>query len=201
MTLRSPLAPSSRHQGARRAYPATVVAIGALLLAGCSPGTSAGTSATLSVGTTTYAPATAPQVPRVTGTLLDGAKLRLAAYRGHVVVLNFWGSWCTVCREEAPVLSAAAKRFHAANVRFIGVDIEDNTASADAYMRHFGINYPSLADPADKIALNFSQVVPTTAFPSTLIISPGQRITGRIIGAVSSRALAQLIERAEKQTK
>jgi alkyl hydroperoxide reductase subunit AhpC len=95
----------------------------------------------------------------------------------------------------------AAKRFHSADVRFIGVDIEDNTASAEAYMRHFDINYPSLADPADKIALHFSQVVPTTAFPSTLVISPSQRITGRIIGAASSRALMQLIERAEKQSK
>ena len=142
---------------------------------------------------------TAPRVPRVTGELMSGGKMTLASFRGHVLVLNFWGSWCTVCREEAPALSATARHLHSTSVRFLGVDVADNSASADAYMRDFRITYPSLSDPGDKIALDFSQVIPVEDFPSTLVISPGGRITGRIIGKTSGPDLVNLIKAAGKQ--
>lgn len=178
-----------------------MVTAGTLLLAGCSaaPSTPSGTTSALNPGTTTFTSASAPRIPHVTGRLLTGGKLSLASYRGHVTVLNFWGSWCTVCREEAPALSAAARHFGPAGVQFIGVDEQDNTASAEAYMKDFKIGYPSLSDSSDQIALEFSQVIPDTAFPSTLIISRNQRITGRIIGNASASNLSNLIQKAQKQ--
>lgn len=180
---------------------AAMVTAGTLLLAGCSaaPSTPSGTTSALNPGTTTFTSASAPRIPHVTGRLLTGGKLSLASYRGHVTVLNFWGSWCTVCREEAPALSAAARHFGPAGVQFIGVDEQDNTASAEAYMKDFKIGYPSLSDSSDQIALEFSQVIPDTAFPSTLVISRNQRITGRIIGNASASNLSSLIQKAQKQ--
>ena len=169
-----------------------VLGLGALLLAACSPAAAPAGSSALGVGMTVFSPASAPQVPPVAGDLVGGGKLSLAAYRGHVVVVNFWGSWCTVCRQEAPVLSAAARRFQGSGVRFVGVDVGDNAASAEAFMRNFRIRYPSLSDPGDSIALRFSRIIPVAAFPSTLVISPGGRIAGRIIGRVSARSLAKL---------
>jgi hypothetical protein len=56
-----------------------------------------------------------------------------------------------------------------------------------------------MSDPGDKVALYFNQIVPVADFPSTLVISSSGRITGRIIGKVSSPDLANLVKRAEKQ--
>jgi thiol-disulfide isomerase/thioredoxin len=171
--------------------------LGALLLAACSPAAAPAGSPAPGVGMTVFSPASAPQVPPVAGDLVGGGKLSLAAYRGHVVVVNFWGSWCTVCRQEVPVLSAAARRFQGSGVRFVGVDVGDNAAAAEAFMKNFRIRYPSLSDPGDSIALRFSRIIPIAAFPSTLVISSGGRIAGRVIGAVSARSLAKLVEIAK----
>jgi peroxiredoxin len=198
MVMTSWLAVSRRANPVRIASAAAVA--GALLAAGCSSASPpAGTTSPLNPGTTVFTAATAPQAPRVSGELLGGGKLSLTSYRGHVLVLNFWGSWCTVCREEAAVLAAAAQRFHASGVRFLGVDVADNTASAEAFMRNFKIDYPSLSDPGDKVALYFNKIIPVADFPSTLVISPGGRVTGRIIGKVSTPDLTSLITTAEKQ--
>jgi len=81
--------------------------------------------------------------------------------------------------------------------RFVGMDVGDNAASAEAFMKNFRIRYSSLSDPGDSIALRFSRIIPIAAFPSTLVISSGGRIAGRIIGSVSARSLAKLVEIAK----
>src|ERR1700722_5502271 len=200
MTLPSVLAARPRGSLLPVVSTAAVVTAVTLLLAGCSaPSTPSGTPSALNPGTTTFTSASAPRIPHVTGRLLTGGKFSLASYRGHVTVLNFWGSWCTVCREEAPALSAAARHFGPAGVQFIGVDVQDNTASAEAYMKDFKNSYPSLSDSSDQIALEFSKVIPVSDTPSTLITSRNQRITGQIIGNASARNLSNLIHKAQKQ--
>jgi thiol-disulfide isomerase/thioredoxin len=139
-----------------------------------------------------------PPLPPVSGHLVSGGQFSLAADRGHVVVLNFWASWCSVCHQEAPALSAAARQFRASGVLFVGVDVADNSASAMAYLRHYRISYPSLSDPGDLIAVKFNQLIPIIAFPSTLVISPGGKIVGRVIGAASLRDLQRLIKAAQQ---
>jgi peroxiredoxin len=113
-----------------------------------------------------------------------------------MIVLNFWASWCSVCQQEAPALAVAARQFTPSGVRFVGVDVEDSSASATAYMQHHGLRYPSLSDPGDHIALEFNRLIPVTALPSTLVISPGGRIAGRVIGAASDHDLRRLIKAA-----
>ena len=111
-----------------------------------------------------------------------------------MIVLNFWGSWCSVCQQEAPALSVAARQFKPSGVQFVGVDVADNSASAKAYMQQYGLLYPSLSDPGDLIAAEFDRLVPISAFPSTLVISPDGRIAGRVIGAASVQDLRRLIK-------
>jgi thiol-disulfide isomerase/thioredoxin len=149
-----------------------------------------------SAGTTVYGAASGPAAPPVTGTLLSGGKFALARYRGSVVVLNFWGSWCTPCRNEAPVLARLARHFGASGVRFLGVDIRDSPATAEAFQRNFGISYPSLNDPGDRIALDFRDTVPPAGIPTTLVIGRTGRIAARVIGEVSYPGLRGLISRA-----
>jgi len=152
-----------------------------------------------SYGTTVYQPAARPLAPQVTGTMLSGARFVLSADRGAVVVLNFWGSWCTPCREEAPALGALARYFSGTDVRFVGVDIRDDAASAEAFMRTFRIGYQSLSDPNDAIALDFNGTVPPAGIPTTLVIDRSGRIAARIVGAASYDGLKALIAQVKAE--
>ena len=190
----------ARSRGHVQAGYAAAVALAVALAAGCSAPQSAAGSTAGMPGTTVFTAGKRPPLPDVSGHLVSGGKLSLAADRGHVVVLNFWGSWCTVCHQEAPALAAAARQFRASDVRFVGVDVADNSASATAYLRHYRISYPSLTDPGDLIAVKFNQLIPISAFPSTLVISPGGKIVGRVIGAATLRDLQRLIKAAQQAT-
>jgi len=146
-----------------------------------------------SYSSTFYAPGSRPAAPAVTGTTLTGRRFSLAAERGSVVVLNFWGAWCSDCRQEAPALSALASHFKSAPVRFVGVDIEDNVPAALAFEQKFNISYPSLNDPGDQVALAFHGTVPPAGFPTTLVIDRTGHIAGRVVGEVSYNGLKALI--------
>src|SRR6516162_1996814 len=101
-----------------------------------------------------------PLAPDFTATTLAGSKLSFASYRGKVVVLNFWGSWCVPCREEASTLSVVAARYQPSGVSFLGVDVRDTAASAQAFARSFHVTYPSVSDSGSAITLDFTAVVP-----------------------------------------
>ena len=196
-------APSPR----RAAVGALVAAAVVLGAAACDGGATAQDTAvgngssfvTGSYGTTVFQLAARPKAPDVTGTTLTGSKFKLSTDRGSVVVMNFWGSWCTPCREEAAALSALARNFAGTGVRFVGVDIRDDPASAEAFMRTFRIDYPSLNDPNDEIALDFSGTVPPAGIPTTLVIDRSGRIAARIVGQASYSGLKALIRQVEAE--
>ena len=183
---------------------ATLAVTGALTVAGCTGGATASSSPASngqnyvagSPGTTLY-PA-GPYAPAVSGPLVGGGRRSLSAYRGHVVVLNFWGSWCPPCRAEAPSLAQLASQFTGSGVRFLGVDIRDSAATAQAFMSDFRISYPSLNDPGDSIALDFRSTVPPPD-PDHTGDSPGGRIAARVIGGVTYAGLKSVIQRVVAQ--
>ena len=190
----------SPRRAAVGALVAAAVVIGA---AACDAGATAQDTAvgngssfvTGSYGTTVFRSGARPTAPDVAGTTLTGSKFKLSTDRGSVVVMNFWGSWCTPCREEAPALGTLARNFAGTDVRFVGVDIRDDPASAEAFMRTFRIGYPSLNDPNDEIALEFHGTVPPTAIPSTLLIDRNGNIAARVVGGVTYDGLKKLITR------
>jgi thiol-disulfide isomerase/thioredoxin len=116
-----------------------------------------------------------PKTPTVTGNLLDGSKYSSATLRGNVVVLNFWGSWCAPCRAEADHLAEVANTSHDSGVRFVGVNVRDAKDNATAFDRSHHVPYPSLYDPAGRIALAFRQTPPNT-IPATIVIDRQGRI-------------------------
>jgi peroxiredoxin len=142
-----------------------------------------------------FAPGSRLPAPAVTGKTLTGQRFSLAAERGNVVVLNFWGSWCAPCMAEAPRLAALATYFRHDRVRFVGDDVHDYTAAALAFERTYALPYPSLNDPGSEVALAFHNTVPPTAIPSTLVIDRAGKIAARIIGEVSYYGLRNLIAR------
>ena len=87
---------------------------------------------------------------------LSAASFRdlLGQLRGTPVVVNFWASWCGPCREEGPDLADAAREF-GDRVQFLGVDIADDRANAQLFIRQFNWPYPSVFDPSEAIKSSF----------------------------------------------
>jgi peroxiredoxin len=188
----------------RRSRACTIVVAAALLplLAGCAagaigadiPASSGQSFVGSSYESTVFAAGSRSQAPRVSGTTISGQHLSLTAYRGKVIVLNFWGSWCAPCRAEAPALGTLARQMYSRGVRFVGVDIRDEPDAARGFMQTFSISYPSLNDPDDQIALLFHATVPPAAIPTTLIIDRTGKIAARIVGGASYVSLKALID-------
>jgi peroxiredoxin len=185
----------------RGAAAAAVLTAGlALAVAGCDGGAigqntalSNGQSFVSGSGTNFYRAGSRSMAPDISGKTLTGTRLSLASFRGSVVVLNFWGSWCSPCRAEAPALAALAARYRSAGVRFLGIDIQDEPSSAEAFMHTFRISYPSLNDPGDEIALAFRKTVPPAAIPTTLVIDRTGHIAARIVGGATYNSLKELL--------
>jgi thiol-disulfide isomerase/thioredoxin len=147
-----------------------------------------------------YAAGHQPVAPDFTGTTLTGTRLNFAAYRGQVVVLNFWGSWCVPCRAEATTLAAVAALYRSSGVSFLGVDEQDTTASAQAFTRSFGITYPSVTDPGSAITADFTPVVSIAATPTTLVIGRNGRIAGAVFGPASYPVLTTILAKVTGKT-
>jgi len=131
--------------------------------------------------------------PDVSGQTLDGGTVSLGEYKGDVVVLNFWASWCAPCVAEAPVLKEVAAETKDDGVRFLGVAFKDDKAAALAFERNHEPGYPSLYDQPGRVALAFQGTVPPAAIPSTLIIDRKGRIAGRALGAVKYTDLLRAV--------
>ena len=166
-----------------------------------SPPSAAAWPSSVSVGSGLYGPALSifppsqrKPSPSLSGTTLSGAQFDLASLRGHVVVINVWGSWCGPCRQEAPILARISQQTYGEGVRFVGIDERDHDAAARAFERAFGINYPSVVDPDGQQLLPFSQVMPINAIPITLVLDPAGRIAARFVGAVDETTLRGVID-------
>ncbi|SDR77721.1 Thiol-disulfide isomerase or thioredoxin [Friedmanniella luteola] len=181
---------------------AAVAAVLLVVLAGCSAtGADEGTRSAGQEGyvgvrrnLTQIAPADRTVLPVVSGTSLDDEPLSTEDYRGEVVVVNVWGSWCAPCRAEAPALAKASAKT-AGRAQFLGITTRDNDpAQARAFVRAFGIGYPSIYDPDGKALLVFAGTLPPSAIPSTLIIDKEGRLAARVLGEISELTLVTMID-------
>jgi len=190
-----------RPRGARRAAAAVLAAVVAgSVLTGCNalPGTGSNNYVSGDGQVTEIAAADRAKPVEISGTTIHGDKLSLADYRGSVVVINVWGSWCTECRVEAPDLAAVSKAYDEKQVHFVGINVrETSLANAHAYERTFGITYPSIDDQGGSTLLALRGTVPPNAIPSTMVLDAKGRIAARILGEIpSQRTLKDLIEGA-----
>jgi cytochrome c biogenesis protein CcmG/thiol:disulfide interchange protein DsbE len=125
-----------------------------------------------------------------------GTPIALSSFRGHVVVLNFWASWCAPCRLEAPGLRRVSERYRDRGVRFLGVDYRDNDAAGRAFIDEFRLRYPSVTDPSGSLAYDYELI----GFPTTFIIDAAGTIRYRFVGYldedVLQKALDDILSRA-----
>ncbi|MEU5927055.1 TlpA disulfide reductase family protein [Streptomyces antimycoticus] len=183
---------------------ATVLAVGAtvaaLSLTACGGGgTSGGSADTKFVqgkgGVDTVSQENRKDAPQLSGKTLEDKPLDVADYKGKVVVLNVWGSWCTPCRAEAPNLVKVAKDTKAKGVQFIGINTRDsNRAPALSFEKEYGVGYPSLYDPMGKLMLRFPKgsLNPQT-IPSTIVLDREGRIAARALTPLSEERLRSMI--------
>jgi cytochrome c biogenesis protein CcmG, thiol:disulfide interchange protein DsbE len=100
--------------------------------------------------------------------LLGSAQRKsLADYRGQVVVLNVFASWCDPCKAEAPILADAERSLHSHHATILGVTYLDNTSASQAFVRQEHITYPVLRD----VSGNFVRSFGTTGVPETFVIN------------------------------
>jgi thiol-disulfide isomerase/thioredoxin len=148
-------------------------------------------------GVTLYAGSKGIALPKIEGRGIAGEILSLQELRGHVVVLNVWGSWCAPCRAEAADLAAISAQTAPRGVRFVGIDVRDNPAAARAFERTFQITYSSFDDQSGLILAQFTGIIPVSAVPSTLVVDRNGIIRARVVGRVDASTLRGLIEDSE----
>ena len=134
-----------------------------------------------------------PLVPAFSGTTLTGAPARSSSYRGKVLVLNFWGSWCSPCQAEGPTLAALSAKYSADGVAFLGVDLEDTNVNAEAYDQQYGIKYPSISDPGGSVVQAISRAVLVSDPPTTLVIGQTGHLAGIIRGTADYSVLNSML--------
>lgn len=86
--------------------------------------------------------------PPLVATALDGSSVDLAAYRGRPLIVNFWASWCTPCREEFPLFAEKLAELGPSDgLAIVGVLYKDEPAIAQQFLDEQGASWPTLADP------------------------------------------------------
>jgi cytochrome c biogenesis protein CcmG/thiol:disulfide interchange protein DsbE len=122
--------------------------------------------------------------------LFDGGQLSLEDLHAQVIVINFWGSWCEPCREEAPILEKVWQEYQGQGVTFIGIAYKDTEGKARAFLDEFGITYPNALDPANRVARAYR----VQGVPETFFIKDGE-IASLYIGPLAEDQLVTRIER------
>jgi len=125
-----------------------------------------------------------PQAPDFTLERLDReGELTLSSLAGKAVVLNFWGSWCYACREEAPYLEQVWQRHRDRGVVVVGFDFWDFRSDARRFAKRFGLTFPLVFDGPADIAREYG----VTAAPETFVLDHEGRVVAAFLGAVNSK--------------
>lgn len=130
--------------------------------------------------------------PEIAGVGLDGTRLSLSQFRGKVVLLNYWGSWCVACRREQAGLERVWREYKGRGVQFLGVDEADQRAPALAYLKEFGVTYPSIVDKTSALAYRANVAV----VPTTFVIDRRGIILFRLVGPSDAALLRSVLDAA-----
>jgi len=112
--------------------------------------------------------------------LLSGGNAALSAYRGKVVILNFWATWCPPCRVEMPSMETLYQRFKNQGLEILAVDVGEDNVTVQRFVQSNGYTFPILLDRDNRV----SSVYGIEAIPTTYIIDREGKIIGRIIGSI-----------------
>jgi cytochrome c biogenesis protein CcmG/thiol:disulfide interchange protein DsbE len=165
---------------------AAVAVIVVLLVTGLGKGSSV-----------TASPLVGRMAPNFTLPQLDGPPVTLSKLQGQVIVINFWASWCTECQAEQVALDQTWQQFQDSGVVMLGVNFEDSTSAARAYVSTHGVTYPVVEDSGSHAALAYG----LRGVPETFVVNRSGRIVNHVIGPVTATVLASEINTMLASTK
>ncbi len=123
---------------------------------------------------------------------VHGQPQLLSQWRGQVVVLNFWASWCAPCREEMPDFVALRTAYHPKGVEFVGIAI-DNAVNVAQYLQHQPVNYPILIGEGAVHSLARQLGNPSGALPYTVVLDRDGSIVHTHLGRLPRASLETVL--------
>ncbi|MGH2586874.1 MAG: redoxin domain-containing protein [Dehalococcoidia bacterium] len=125
---------------------------------------------------------------------LDGREVRLSDYRGNVVLLNFWATWCGPCREEMPLFEAAQQEYSDRGLVVLAVNVGEGSSTVRPFVERLALTYDIALDGNSSIARRYR----ARSFPTTYFIDRDGTVEGRRVGAYTRQILfgrlAQLLD-------
>jgi len=161
----------------------TLLVVLTIIVAGCKPRPTVTPSAT-----------NHPPAPGFSLTDINGQKLDLASYRGKVVLLDFWATWCAPCRTEIPHFVDMQNKYGGQGLQIIGISLDDNDKPVKKYYAEQKMNYP-VAVGDDKLAEAYGGVL---GLPEAFIIDREGRIIAKHTGETEMAVFEKEISEALK---
>ncbi|HVB99644.1 MAG TPA: TlpA disulfide reductase family protein [Candidatus Dormibacteraeota bacterium] len=109
---------------------------------------------------------------------LDGHPTSLSAFRGKIVVLNFWATWCPPCVDETASLERMYTELHPLGITVLGISVDDDSAAYHKFLIDHHITFPTYRDASKKIPLSYG----TAMYPETYVIGRNGKIDRKLIG-------------------
>ena len=132
--------------------------------------------------------------PNFSGPTADNKTVSLASLRGHVLLLNFWATWCQECRPEMPVFEQLHREFATQGLRVIGINAREGTAAVREYSNELGLTFPLVLDSRGEINRAYGVI----GLPTTFVIGRDGRAVALAVGprewtSVPARSLIQTL--------
>jgi cytochrome c biogenesis protein CcmG, thiol:disulfide interchange protein DsbE len=128
---------------------------------------------------------------KFTLTSFTGASLSLEQYRGRVVMLNFWASWCRpACYEEAPVVERAWQAYRDKGVVVLGIDVQDTDEGAQKFIAQFQQTFPNAPDPGGRVAVDYG----VYGVPETFFVDRQGRVRFKQVGELTDAVARERLE-------
>jgi len=119
-----------------------------------------------------------PPAPDFTLPAPDGRKVSLRSFRGKVVFLNFWATWCESCRDEMPSMERLYREFKGKGLEIVAVNVKDQRRDALAFVKELKLSYPVLMDPEGEVGLLYGAF----GLPVTYLIDRKGVVLARLWG-------------------
>ena len=120
---------------------------------------------------------------------LEGSEVSLEDYRGQVVLVNNWATWCPPCRAEMPILEAYYQDHKDEGFVLIGIEAGEPADEVEEFVENYGISFPVWLDPESKAIIGFRNM----ALPSSYVINPDGMIVLAWTGAVTLNSLEEYL--------
>jgi len=128
--------------------------------------------------------------PLLAGPTLDGGSFDLADYRGKVVLVNVWASWCAPCRDEYPLLEAAQRELSPAGLQVVGIDTQDSTRAAQRFLDEMGgENFPNVLDPDGRKTIDWGAF----GVPETYLVDRDGTLVAKQVCQLSAEWIATTV--------